>query len=661
MEPQSHVESVVHDGIRLLHSMTIQWEARLLHRLEKERIFVLDPDEFKTTLNFLVRLSTCIRYSIEQLRAPLSMVSLSMCSPLRSSRVKSPPISFSHEDGACGELTDGTVGCHNGHPTETGDGAHMRLESLLHEINESLHLLPKSLSSIIKKEQQRKEDIVLEELEESSEHSALSTLLNKINELNPTFSFPSILHPWHRIASYLPGSFLLRSFSLVCKAFLQIAHSPSCPIHLPSVKKGCIRTNVLWDLFLWDYSIQSIPVERNILQLFFAYAIFPSLSSVNITLGNNGVFKGKTYSVFHEAFLQAVFLLQDINVKLCIRDAHLTANCGIDFRRLQEFSMYKATANPILWNELREIASKTGDESFSLEIIHFEECDLREGLFKTLLLVAAKSPCLRQLTFHGCRLDRSDVSVENFSPLFQQNRSYFALDMTFTALGGKFYRIMSEAIDSAECRLTELNLSHASTSGFDLEKTMELFKKIPHLRSINIAYNDMLDWEVEWIIMALESCKSLQRLDVGGNMFGKKFLSALLKSMSKKHFVLTHLNLTEANFETEALWERFGKMIASPKCTLKYLGLANVRTSIKISTMLQRMLRKNTSLQVLDMRRNHLRGKGMVDRIIDIIVGNDTLLMFILPRYPFSEEMREDVENAASSNLVKIVWKDWFD
>jgi Ran GTPase-activating protein (RanGAP) involved in mRNA processing and transport len=86
-------------------------------------------------------------------------------------------------------------------------------------------------------------------------------------------------------------------------------------------------------------------------------------------------------------------------------------------------------------------------------------------------------------------------------------------------------------------------LEDSSMCGFEPEKVYELFSKIPHLRSLGVAHNSMIDDEVALVMMALECCTELEKLDVGGNFFGRSFLNSLMKSVSEKHFTLTHLNM----------------------------------------------------------------------------------------------------------------------
>lgn len=161
----------------------------------------------------------------------------------------------------------------------------------------------------------------------------------------------------------------------------------------------------------------------------------------------------------------------------------------------------------LIANLLKRILREKALHAFSLNLRNCENPQEWLNFFAT-------SSAAQELNFDSCHLHRNDF--DSLLATVRSNRKLYAINLFGSKIGDKNLALLLEefAKNIEERGLLSLNLCNV---GVDSESMSKLAVLLPHIKSLNISYNQVSDENIAPFLEALRSNFSLEFLDIGEN------------------------------------------------------------------------------------------------------------------------------------------------
>jgi len=317
-------------------------------------------------------------------------------------------------------------------------------------------------------------------------------------------------------------------------------------------------------------------------------------------------------------------------------------------------------------------------------------------------------------------LPQSPWLEKNILPVLEQNRKLTVLELSNCSLSADDLTLLTKFVAENKT-LSTLNISRTNIESEDAVKALaSAFKKHPALRKVNLAYCSFTGGHgmVDKILAACRKCDSLE---IGHKDFDSKCVENIANFLRKKHSLtsfslvgapvdkdnkrllsealvqnktieklrlhsnqlqlpavirgtkkvmkalsrLTHLDMSNNRFPVQGA-KVMSKFLEEPDCKLVSLIMSNNHLTTKGANELIPTLKKNTSLQHLDLSSNWLNDQ-CAPAVIDMLLNNSTLLSLNLSKNKSlkasylekgSRSRWEYDENEESGSRWKYVAKD---
>ena len=264
-------------------------------------------------------------------------------------------------------------------------------------------------------------------------------------------------------------------------------------------------------------------------------------------------------------------------------------------------------------------------------------------------------------------------------PVLEQNRKLIALQLSNCFLSAADLTSLTEFVDGNET-LSLLNISHTNIQSESTVKALaKALKKHPALRSVNLTYCNFAGGS-KMMDKILAACKKCESLEIGHQDFDSENVAAVAKFLAKKHSLtsfslvgaavdndnkkllsealmqnktieklclhsnqlqlpavirgtkkamkalsrLTHLDLSFNKLSLSGA-KSMAKFLAGEDSKLISLVMMKNNLTSKGANVLLSSVKKNTTLQHLDLSRNWITNKS-VPAVIDLLKNNSTLV-----------------------------------
>ncbi|XP_071060683.1 protein NLRC3-like isoform X2 [Pseudochaenichthys georgianus] len=241
-----------------------------------------------------------------------------------------------------------------------------------------------------------------------------------------------------------------------------------------------------------------------------------------------------------------------------------------------------------------------------------------------LLSSGLKSPnCrLEALSLRSCWL--SEISCSALISALKSNIHLRDLDLSQNALKDSGVKLLRDLLESPDCRLETLSLTHCSLSEISCSALISALKSNIHLRDLDLGYNALQDSDVKLLIDLLESpdCR-LETLRLRSCSLSEISCSALASALK------SNIHLRDLDLGYNALQDSDVKLLIdlleSPDCRLETLRLRSCSLSEISCSALASALKSNIHLRDLDLSHNALKDSG-VKLLRDLLESPDCRL-----------------------------------
>ncbi|XP_034092211.1 NACHT, LRR and PYD domains-containing protein 14-like isoform X5 [Gymnodraco acuticeps] len=226
----------------------------------------------------------------------------------------------------------------------------------------------------------------------------------------------------------------------------------------------------------------------------------------------------------------------------------------------------------------------------------------------------------------GCSL--AEISCAALASALKSNPSHLRdLDLGLNDLQDSAVKLLSDLLESPDCRLETLRLRDCSLSEISCAALASALKSNPsHLRVLDLRENDMKDSGVKLLSDFLESpdCR-LETLRLSGCSLSEIRCAALASALKSNPSHLRDLDLSENDLKDSAV-KLLSDFLESPDCRLETLRLWSCRFSEISWAALISALKSNPShLRHLDLSGNNLKDSG-VKLLSDLLESPDCRL-----------------------------------
>uniref|UniRef100_A0A667XL66 NACHT domain-containing protein n=1 Tax=Myripristis murdjan TaxID=586833 RepID=A0A667XL66_9TELE len=221
---------------------------------------------------------------------------------------------------------------------------------------------------------------------------------------------------------------------------------------------------------------------------------------------------------------------------------------------------------------------------------HLTELDLSENQLKDsgveLLSAGLESPNCRLETLRLRRCSLTESCCASLASALKSNPHLTELDLSVNLLQDSGVELLSAGLESPNCRLKTLRLSHCRLTESSCASLASALKSNPHLTELDLSENQLQDSGVELLSAGLKSpncrLKTLRERDLILNLdlFYSSFRlrdcsltessCASLASALKSNPHLTELDLSENQLQDSGV-ELLSAGLESPNCRLKTL------------------------------------------------------------------------------------------
>lgn len=292
---------------------------------------------------------------------------------------------------------------------------------------------------------------------------------------------------------------------------------------------------------------------------------------------------------------------------------------------------------------------------------------------------------LEEFKIINYNLPQSPWLEKNILPVLEQNRKLSVLELSNCSLSADDLTSLTKFVAENKT-LSTLNISRTNIESEDTVKALaNAFKKHPALRKVNLAYcsfaggHGMMD-------KILGACKKCDSLQIGHKDFDSNCVEKIANFLGKKHILtsfslvgapvdkdnkrllsealvqnktieklrlhsnqlqlpavirgtkkvmkalsrLTHLDMSNNRSPVQGA-KVMSKFLEEPDCKLVSLIMSNNHLTTKGANELIPTLKKNTSLQHLDLSSNWLNDQ-CAPAVIDMLLNNSTLLSLNLSK-----------------------------
>uniref|UniRef100_A0A667ZAK7 B30.2/SPRY domain-containing protein n=1 Tax=Myripristis murdjan TaxID=586833 RepID=A0A667ZAK7_9TELE len=223
-------------------------------------------------------------------------------------------------------------------------------------------------------------------------------------------------------------------------------------------------------------------------------------------------------------------------------------------------------------------------------------------------LIPAVRNC-RKARLSRCGL--SETHCEVVASALKSNLHLIELDLSKNYLEDSGVELLSAGLESPNCRLETLRLSHCSLSESSCASLASALKSNPHLTELDLSENELQDSDVKLLSAGLESpncrLKILRLSDCSLSGSSCASLASALKS--NPH--LTELHLSENIDLQDSGVKLLSAGLESPNCRLKTLRLTDCQVTDEGCASLASALKSNPHLTELDLTYNYLQDSGV--------------------------------------------------
>ncbi|XP_029935759.1 NACHT, LRR and PYD domains-containing protein 12-like, partial [Myripristis murdjan] len=225
-----------------------------------------------------------------------------------------------------------------------------------------------------------------------------------------------------------------------------------------------------------------------------------------------------------------------------------------------------------------------------------------------LRLIPAVRNC-RKARLSDCRLSKTHYEVVDSA--LKSNPSYLTeLDLGENKLQDSGVELLSAGLESPNCRLKTLRLSHCMLSESSCASLASALKSNPHLTELDLSENKLQDSGVKLLSAGLESPNcSLKTLRLRHCRLSRSSCASLASAL-KSNPHLTELDLSENQLKDSGV-KLLSAGLESPNCRLKTLRLTDCQVTDKGCASLASPLKSNPHLTELDLSYNKLQDSGM--------------------------------------------------
>ncbi|XP_029935042.1 NACHT, LRR and PYD domains-containing protein 12-like [Myripristis murdjan] len=238
---------------------------------------------------------------------------------------------------------------------------------------------------------------------------------------------------------------------------------------------------------------------------------------------------------------------------------------------------------------------------------HLTELDLSENQLQDsgvkLLSAGLESPTCRleTLRLSGCRL--SESSCGSLVSALKSNLHLTELDLSDNKLQDSGVKLLSAGLESPNCRLKTLRLTDCQVTDEGCASLASALKSNPHLTELDLSYNELLDSGVKLLSDLVESPNcSLKTLRLSHCSLSESSCASLASAL-KSNPHLTELDLSENELQDSDV-KLLSAGLESPNCRLKILRLSDCSLSGSSCASLASALKSNPHLTELHLSEN---------------------------------------------------------
>nr|XP_033932266.1 NACHT, LRR and PYD domains-containing protein 12-like isoform X4 [Pseudochaenichthys georgianus] len=278
--------------------------------------------------------------------------------------------------------------------------------------------------------------------------------------------------------------------------------------------------------------------------------------------------------------------------------------------RLKALRLWRCRLSEISWAAL--ISALKSNPSH-LRDLDLSENALQDSVVKLLSDLLESPDCrLEALRLWRCRL--SEISWAALISALKSNPSHLRdLDLSQNALQDSVVKLLSDLLESPDCRLEALRLWNCRLSEISWAALISALKSNPsHLRDLDLGDNALQDSVVKLLSDLLESpdCR-LEALRLWNCGLSEISCAALISALKSNPSHLRELDLSQ-NALQDSVVKLLSDLLESPDCRLEALNLQLCRLSEISCAALASALKSNPShLRELNLRGNNLQGSGV--------------------------------------------------
>ncbi|XP_029935752.1 NACHT, LRR and PYD domains-containing protein 12-like, partial [Myripristis murdjan] len=291
--------------------------------------------------------------------------------------------------------------------------------------------------------------------------------------------------------------------------------------------------------------------------------------------------------------------LQDSEVKLLSAGLE-SPNCRLETLRLRFCRLSESSCASLAW------ALKSNPHLTELDLSHN---NLQDSGVKLLSAGLESLNCrLETLRLSGCELSKTHCEV--VASALKSNPHLTELDLSENDLVDSEVKLLSAGLESPNCRLETLRLSDCRLTESSCASLVSALKSNPHLTELDLSDNQLQDSAVKLLSAGLESPNcSLKTLRLSHCSLSESSCASLASAL-KSNPHLTELDLSENQLQDSGV-KLLSAGLESPNCRLKTLRLTDCQVTDEGCASLASALKSNPHLTELDLSYNYLQDSGV--------------------------------------------------